>query len=116
MQTSSLKASFEYIVRQASFITTDVTRSLDLYESREGMRTKAEELMELGALLSSIRRGHAMAEKLLAGMPSPNQVPAYAAESVAEVTASLFHFADSCEQREDAIHSMVLGLDGKNAV
>jgi len=116
MQTPSLKDSFERIVTQASVISAEVTRSLDWYESKLGRLTKPEELLELGALLASVRRGRAMAEDLLRGVPSPNQVPADVAESVAEVTTSLFHFIDSCDQREEAINSIVLGYRRKNAV
>lgn len=116
MHTPSIRESFEHIVTQASVITAEVTRSLDWYEQRLGKLNKAEELLELGALLSSIRRGRAMAEELVRGVPSPNQVPAHVAESVAEVTSSLFHFIESCDKREEIINSIVLGYRTKNAV
>jgi len=115
MQTPSLKDSFERIVTQASVITTEVTRSLDWYESKLGKLTKPQELLELGALLASVRRGRSMAEDLLRGVPSPNQVPANVAESVAEVTTSLFHFIESCNQREEVINSLVRGFRAQNA-
>ena len=57
-----------------------------------------------------------MAEELLRGVPSPNQVPPNVAESVAEVTTSLFRFIDSCDRREEVINRMVLGFGGKTAV
>jgi hypothetical protein len=116
MQTPSLKHSFEHIVTQASVISAEVTRSLDWYDSKLGKLSKPQELLELGALLSSVRRGRVMAEELVKGVPSPNQVPANAAESVAEITTSLFNFIESCNQREEAINSMALRYRNKNAV
>ncbi|HNX04009.1 MAG TPA: hypothetical protein PKI32_00820 [Opitutales bacterium] len=115
MESSSLKVSFERIVSQSAIIAADMERSLDSYESRLGSMTRPEEMLELGALLSSVRRGRRMALELLRGIPSPNKVPPYLADSVAEVMTSLFNFVSSCDDREATIQRMAAGLAGKSA-
>ena len=115
MPLSSLNDTFENIVTQAAVITKEITRSLDWYENKLGNVSTPEQMLELGALLSSVRHGRAMAMDLLKTVPSPNKVPADVAQSVADVTTSLFRFVDSCDQREETINKMALGYSRKCA-
>jgi len=112
---SSLNDTFENIVAQAAVITAEVTRSLDWYENKLGNVSTPAQMLELGALLASVRHGREMAMDLLKTVPSPNKVPFDVAESVADVTRSLFNFVDSCDQREETINKIALGYSHKSA-
>jgi hypothetical protein len=105
----TLEDNFAYIVSQANAITRDVNRSLDRYEEREDAVCPTERILDMGVLIASLERGRTMAWELASRVPSPNQVPAELADSVAEITNALFRFIESCERRETGIGEMVLG-------
>lgn len=114
MESPSLRVSFERVVSQSAVIAADMERSLNAYEDRRGPVSPDGELLELGALLASVRRGRAMAMELLRGIPSPNKVPAHFAPAVAEVMTSLFNFVSSCDGREETINRMVADLRARS--
>jgi hypothetical protein len=111
MYASSLKENFEHIVTQTAEIAHEVNSSLDCYESLADKCSQTEKVLELGALLSSVRRGRRQALELLRVVPSPKQVPSHLGEEVAGIAKALFGFIHTCDQRAAIINRIVLGLD-----
>lgn len=103
MQHPSLKDNFRRVVIEAEELALELNRSLDAYEQARGEGSTRRELLELGLLLGSIRRGRYRAEELSRSLPSPNQVPESVAAHVAAVGNSLFAFIDSCRYRESLV-------------
>jgi len=116
MQAFSLKENFERIVTRTDEIAREVNSSLDSYESLDEGCTQTKKVLELGALLSSVRRGRRQALELLSTVPSPNQVPANLGEEVASVAKALFCFIHTCDQREDLVGRIVSGWERGVAV